>query len=256
MTTIKKGDKGKDVLLLQEYLLRLGYVLKVDGDFGPTTDLLVKQFQEKYKLTKDGVVGAKTWEVLQNEIAKLNEPPKPGMVTKVLFDKSISEYKKSVVDCKTIEILAKVGVASNNSEIIITSTIRTPLEQATIMYDNEKSGNSISYAATGKKVITIYNNNKTKPKNDVVALMVAEIEKLAAKGELTSRHCVPEAMYLNKNIIDVSKTRTPNPRDFVNALLQYKEVSKIITPIGLLSTYKNDARVFIDLCEPAIHIEF
>ena len=252
MKTIKKGAQGHEVKLLQEYLQKLGYSLKIDGDFGAITDKLVREFQTKLKLTVDGVVGDKTWAAIENEIAKQI----PLTFAQVSFESDIPEFKQKLVNAKNIEIFAKAGGASKNSNIIITSTIRTPEEQANTMYDNEKSGYSITYAAPGKKVIAIYNNNKTKPKNEVIALMVAEIEKLAAKGELTSRHCVPEAIYLNKNIIDVSKTRTPNPRDFVNTLLQFKEVSKIITPIGFLSTYKNDARVFIDLCEPAIHIEF
>jgi hypothetical protein len=252
MKTIKKGDKGDEVKLLQEYLQKLGNSLKIDGDFGATTDKFVREFQTKLKLTIDGVVGDKTWAAIENEIAKQN----PQKIAQVSFESDIPEYKQKLVTAKNLEILATTGGISKNPNIIITSTVRTPLEQAIIMYDNEKSGNHINYAAPGKKVIEIFNANKGKTKEVVVDLMVAEIEKLAAKGELTSRHCVPEAMYLNKNIIDVSKTRTPNPRDFVNALLQYKEVSKIITPIGFLSTYKNDARVFIDLCEPAIHIEF
>jgi hypothetical protein len=256
MKTIKKGKKGNDVIQLQEYLLKLGYSLKIDGDFSNITENLVRDFQTNHNLSIDGVVGPKTWETLEKEVAKLEEMPTPVILSKVIFDNSLSEYKKNIVNSKNLEIFAQAGTVSNNPEIIITSTIRTPLEQATAMYDNEKAGNKISYAAPGREVIEVYNDNKSKSKSEVIKLMVEKIEILAVQGQLTSRHCVPESIYLSKNIIDISKTRTPNPRDLVNALLEYQEVSKVITPIGYLSTYNKDKRVSIDAKEPAIHIEF
>ena len=41
-----------------------GYDIAVDGDFGPNTDRIVKQFQQENDLVVDGVVGPKTWQVL------------------------------------------------------------------------------------------------------------------------------------------------------------------------------------------------
>ncbi len=59
--TIRLGDKGELVRLLQEKLNRKGYNLKVDGDFGGKTETAVKDYQKKNGLTSDGVVGPKTW---------------------------------------------------------------------------------------------------------------------------------------------------------------------------------------------------
>ncbi|MCL1850697.1 MAG: peptidoglycan-binding protein [Bacteroidetes bacterium] len=250
MNTIKKGDTGDDVKQLQEYLKKLGFNISVDKKFGPITDSFVREFQKKYNLTVDGVVDPNTWTALQKEVAKLNE-------TKIIFDNALSTDKQSIVNSKNIEIFKAAGAASKNMQIVITSTIRTSKEQATAMYENEKAGNHISYANPGQQVIQIYNANKTKNKEEVVSLMVKKIDELTEKGLLVSKHCVTKQMYANKNIIDVSHTRLPNPRDFVNALLKYNEVSKIITPLDLLpsSTYNNDKRVSIDKNEPAIHIE-
>lgn len=56
MTTLKKGNKGADVQVLQRALH-----LADDGIFGKVTEDAVKTFQRTHGLTADGIVGAKTW---------------------------------------------------------------------------------------------------------------------------------------------------------------------------------------------------
>jgi putative chitinase len=53
---LKVGSKGEDVKKLQE---KLGTT--ADGDFGPGTEKLVKQWQSANGLTADGIVGDGTW---------------------------------------------------------------------------------------------------------------------------------------------------------------------------------------------------
>lgn len=77
MNTIRKDTSLKDsVVLLQDFLASAGYEIVVDGDFGPKTDRIVKQFQKDNDLVVDGVVGPKTWQVLilkaGDEIANRN----------------------------------------------------------------------------------------------------------------------------------------------------------------------------------------
>ena len=49
---LSKGSSGHKVKELQKKLNKiLGTDAAVDGDFGPGTDKLVKQFQKKYKKT-------------------------------------------------------------------------------------------------------------------------------------------------------------------------------------------------------------
>lgn len=59
--TLKIGSKGEWVKLAQARLFVNGYKIEVDGDFGPKTKEAVIKFQESYGLTKDGVIGPKTW---------------------------------------------------------------------------------------------------------------------------------------------------------------------------------------------------
>lgn len=62
--TIRKGSTGPYVKLLQELLSLRGYILKVDGIFGPATETYVKSFQKANNLEADGIVGPLTWNKL------------------------------------------------------------------------------------------------------------------------------------------------------------------------------------------------
>lgn len=62
---MKKGDKGNDVKSLQRDLNRIfpaykATPLDVDGDFGPSTEDAVQEFQSRTGLKADGVIGEKT----------------------------------------------------------------------------------------------------------------------------------------------------------------------------------------------------
>jgi hypothetical protein len=56
---LKKGSKGSDVKILQEFL-NIG----ADGIFGSGTEAAVKAWQSDNRLTPDGIVGPKTWDAM------------------------------------------------------------------------------------------------------------------------------------------------------------------------------------------------
>jgi peptidoglycan hydrolase-like protein with peptidoglycan-binding domain len=58
------GDRGADVMVLQERLVAEGLPVTVDGVYGQETADAVMAFQEREQLTVDGVVGAETGEAL------------------------------------------------------------------------------------------------------------------------------------------------------------------------------------------------
>ena len=88
-STVKKGSMGALVMELQSKLRVLGYNIEADGDFGSKTNVAVVNFQKKYDLVPDGIVGPLTWNKLNElvESAKtpsstLNKTPKyTGKVT-------------------------------------------------------------------------------------------------------------------------------------------------------------------------------
>lgn len=59
--TLQRGSTGEQVRMVQERLCYHGFVVDVDGDFGPQTLGAVKVFQSNRGLEVDGVVGPNTW---------------------------------------------------------------------------------------------------------------------------------------------------------------------------------------------------
>lgn len=67
--TLRKGDSGPYVTLAQTELIKRGYDLGkwgADGKFGAATESAVKLFQQDWELTVDGVIGPKTWDMLES----------------------------------------------------------------------------------------------------------------------------------------------------------------------------------------------
>ena len=63
--TLRKGDRGKSVISMQEALIKLGYLKGAsDGNFGTGTKTAVENFQKENGLDVDGIAGAKTLEKL------------------------------------------------------------------------------------------------------------------------------------------------------------------------------------------------
>lgn len=67
LPVLKRGDKGDQIKPVQRMLHCLGYDLgdkPIDGSFGPATEKAVQEYQARYGLEPDGVVGEKTWKKL------------------------------------------------------------------------------------------------------------------------------------------------------------------------------------------------
>ena len=58
--TLRRGDEGEDVRLVQEVLVARGFDIKVDGKYGGGTQNAVREFQRNNGLSPDGSVGPNT----------------------------------------------------------------------------------------------------------------------------------------------------------------------------------------------------
>jgi len=84
---LKQGAKGSEITELQKLLVKRGYTIGIDGEFGKETFRAVRAFQSQnldqhgQPLVVDGKVGALTWWSLNN--------PKPVIVTPSAVDYTI-----------------------------------------------------------------------------------------------------------------------------------------------------------------------
>ena len=110
MDILKKGSKSEDVKKLQQCL-----GLLVDGDFGNTTERLVKDFQKKHNLVQDGIVGPKTWDKLLQE-TNMNNVDITYQPIDVNITKSLNRKIKYLVIHYTAGTSSKSGEALKNSK--------------------------------------------------------------------------------------------------------------------------------------------
>ena len=133
---------------------------------------------------------------------------------------------EDAVSQNSISILKDVGRASNNNDIYITSTARTPHDQARIMFDNcerDLQEQRNTYLESGQKVIDVYVTNVNKTRNQVIGLMEAKINEL---GPTTvSKHCANPNVI---NVFDVPISRLINPNDFLTEIQKRTEVDQVL----------------------------
>ena len=73
---LQNGDTGSNVTVLQKMLFDLNFNIKADGAFGPGTEEIVKQFQQKHALAVTGIVTPELFGLIQEEDSLPNVPGK------------------------------------------------------------------------------------------------------------------------------------------------------------------------------------
>lgn len=85
---IRRGDEGRGVKRVQEWLKINGFATGIDSDFGPATEKCVKRFQESKGLPPTGVVDRATWDLLvaplKQALAPIEFPPDTKLADAVL----------------------------------------------------------------------------------------------------------------------------------------------------------------------------
>lgn len=155
---------------------------------------------------------------------------------------------QAVVSVHTIGILTDILSAAKCDSCLITSTSRTPADQARIMFNNiVKEGVQKQmglYRPPGQSVVQAYVKAKDAKKSDdqIKAAMEAQIR--AVGPEKVSRHCADPAKL---NVVDVAPSSIAHPQAFqsaVNAAIQQGKVSKFLTPAN------NDPAFHIEIPQP------
>jgi hypothetical protein len=123
------------------------------------------------------------------------------------------------------EILAAAGLTTAE----VTSVTRTPAEQARVMYENCKAlgvdHNLTLYGPAGDRVVQVFADNQAKPRDAVIALMLAKILEVGPTN--VSMH-ISETHF----VFDVAPSSIPvaSRPAFVAAIHAHPAVSKLIAP--------------------------
>lgn len=188
-----------------------------------------------HKLHPDGIVGIKTItaiEHIQKKVLHFNKPDgkvDPGGKTFKALTKDYMPFTISgaYIHPKATEILTEILIDAGLSNAMVTSGVRTPAEQARIMYDNIKRKglpfNYRLYGTYGDKVIKVFEDHATKERADVITLMKSKIEEIGSSK--VSKHCSS-----THYVFDVAPSSINDTLKFIAAVKNHKAVSKFLYP--------------------------
>lgn len=167
---------------------------------------------------------------LLQELVKSATPSGGTADTPISISYDSTANKDSVSDY-TVGVLKDILRAAKLSSAIISSTTRTPSEQARVMYNNIEA-HSVDqqkglYANAGDQVIDVYVKGKAdgKSKDEIISSMEAKIIEL---GPTTvSKHCADTS---ELNVIDVRPSSIANHTAFEKAVEEDTRVSKFLKP--------------------------
>ena len=214
-----------------------------DSDVGISIVVLVN---ENGKEVKKGTIVANSDKNSVAYVYKAKKPKIPNIEIK------FKTQRTNVVTEKSKNILRELASQYGMKTIYITSTLRTPEEQASAMYNNIAAGKVIGYAPPGAEVTRICQSGIKKGlgKNQILKNMVSKILEYDKKGQRVSKHCVSFDTYAKKNIIDLgvnSNGFTTNAQK-----KRFQEICDAALKQGKLSSFISPLR---DKAEPAFHLE-
>ena len=139
--------------------------------------------------------------------------------------------KSSDVTPYSLGVLRDVMTAANVAKLIISSTQRSPADQARVMFNNLESQGIAAqrrlYKAPGQAVIDVYEAGKKagKTSDTIKAEMTAKINEL---GPMNVSHHAADPKLLN--VFDVAPSSVADVNAFQAAVKKDARVSKFLTP--------------------------
>lgn len=199
------------------------FPLKVDGLCGNKTVQAIYNFQKNHvgivvpdaKVDPNGktlrhLTSSSPLSIAAPQI--INPTPIGFMLNEahVTYASDIPENRR-IVSAYAINVVKLALIESKMTHAVITSTLRTPQDQAEIMYKNAKldfTQQERLYGSAGDSVLAVYKANKAKSKDQVIKLMKEKIESLLDEGKRTSQHCVTLESFKSLNTFDIGCAST------------------------------------------------
>jgi hypothetical protein len=141
---------------------------------------------------------------------------------------------QSVVSNKSIEILMGILSKAGLGTCMITSTSRTPADQARAMFNNIANHGVASqkalYAAAGDKIIDVYVAGKAAGKTAAQIMSAMEMEIIKIGPGKVSHHCADPNVL---NVLDIAPSSISDKQAFedaVDAAIAAGTVSRFLIP--------------------------
>jgi peptidoglycan hydrolase-like protein with peptidoglycan-binding domain len=218
---VAKGNPNTQLVkAIQARLVELGLMTQKQvntgsGTFGGQTETAVKQFQSNNKLSASGVVEAKTFRALFNQIATSTPTSASGVFT--AHDGEHFTVASGIL--MTAGLQEKVANLANHyfaitgNGLIITSGYRPPDRQSKAMFDKLVNEGETSVRNLYKnktlidEILNVYRQNKGNP-----PVAVAEIQKTIEgqmkRGKFISNHLLSNAIDVRKRTTNLASLRT------------------------------------------------
>ncbi|HAD96525.1 MAG TPA: glycoside hydrolase [Cryomorphaceae bacterium] len=129
-----------EVYQLQQKLANQGYPLEPDGEFGPGTEKVVKQFQKDHLLNADGIVGVDTWDALNQQAEDTTKPVSQGASATLTTD-----MLKAIMPSGKTSQLELFCPALNRQ--LVTYQLQSPLRQAHFLPQVAHESGSFNYTS-------------------------------------------------------------------------------------------------------------
>lgn len=195
----------------------------------------VKQWQLQNGIENpDGIIGPKTWKKMSLGI----RPNPKSTLSTIKMDGGIRisftrTSNASTVSDYSLQIIKEILQKAQLNHAVITSTTRTPGDQARIMFNNcEKYGVSAQkelYGRYGDMVIDVYLAGKESNKDakSIIQEMTRKIINLGPAN--VSRHCGDPKIV---NVIDIAPSSIPEERKqaFISAIESEQRIRKFLQP--------------------------
>ena len=218
---VAKGNSNTQLIraiqtrLVESGLMTQKQVNTGSGIFGGQTEAAVKQFQTDNKLSASGVVEAKTFRALFNQIATSTPTSASGVFTAhdgehftvasgILMTTSLQEK---------VANLANHYFAITGNGLIITSGYRPPDRQSKAMFNKLVTEGETSVRDLYKnkalidEILNVYRQNKGNPPV-AVAEIQKTIERQMKRGMFISNHLLSNAIDVRKGTTNLSSLRT------------------------------------------------
>lgn len=224
------SNQSADVRAIQAALIRVGFELTASGTYNSATEAAIVRFQQEvFNGWSDGLISPG-----KNTINRLNATADGAMANLPEVD-TVLRFGPNANQGAVLEyprrVLREICAAAGTPSCLITSTARTPEDQARAMYQNlvaQGTGPQYElYGPAGDLVIDEYvrSRNAGNSGAQIQADMAAKIREVGP-GRV-SRHC---ADFNTLCVVDISTGSVTNAQNFIRAVDADDRVSNFLHP--------------------------